>query len=202
MHNTRKKNKEMKNGKPRNVLFVGVGGQGVVLASDILALAALYSGYDVKKSEVHGMSQRGGSVFAHVRFGKKVFSPVIGKRGADIIVSLEEMETLRWMDYANKSTKFILVKTRIMPSGTSSYPDGIQDFLKREYKDTVIIDPAELAEKLGGQKFINVAVIGVLSKYLDIKKSEIKKAVVKCVPPGTADKNTAAFDLGESEAKR
>jgi len=101
-----------------NVLFVGVGGQGIVLASDIMAHAAVLAGFDAKKSEIHGMSQRGGSVFSHVRFGEKVYSPMITEGSADILVSLEEMETLRWLDFANPRTQLIVVKTRILPVGT------------------------------------------------------------------------------------
>ncbi len=195
MHNTRKKNEIISEDISDNVLFVGVGGQGIVLASDILALAAMYSGHDVKKSEIHGMSQRGGSVFAHVRFGIKVFSPVVGKHDADVIVSLEEMETLRWLDYAQSSTKFIIVKTRIQPSGAKTYPEDTVEYLKREYKEVVTLDPAELAQKVGGPKFINVAVLGALSKYLDIRAADVQRAIIKCVPEGTAGKNIASFQL-------
>ena len=180
------------------MLFVGVGGQGIVLASDILALAAVYSGYDVKKSEIHGMSQRGGSVFAHVRFGKKVFSPVVGFHRADAIVSLEEMESIRWLDYAGESARFIVVKTRITPSGAQAYPEGTEGYLKTAYKNVVAVDPEELSAKLGGQKFINVAVLGVLSKYLDVNTADIEKAILECVPAGTADKNIAAFNFGRN----
>jgi len=186
----------VKTDKPANILFVGVGGQGIVLASDILALAAMYSGYDVKKSEIHGMSQRGGSVFAHVRFGKKVYSPMVAAGEADVIVSLEEMEALRWLGYSNDSTKIILVKARIIPANAGAYPEGTEGFLRHEFRDVTALDPSELAEKLGGPKFINVAALGALSKYIDVKPADVERAIRECVPRGSAENNIEAFDFG------
>ncbi|HAS53817.1 MAG TPA: indolepyruvate oxidoreductase subunit beta, partial [Nitrospiraceae bacterium] len=109
--------------KVTNVLLVGVGGQGIVLASDVLSLAALYAGHDVKTSEIHGMSQRGGSVFSHIRFGDKVCSPVIPEGRVDILVSLEEMETLRWLSYVNSDTRILFTKTRIHPPNGAGDPE-------------------------------------------------------------------------------
>jgi len=121
--------------KIHNVLMVGVGGQGVVLASDILSLAAMNAGYDVKKSEIHGMSQRGGSIFSFVRFGEAVSSPLIAEGQADLLVSMEEMETLRWLEYLNADTKLMVSKAHILPANATEYPAGIEEDLKKNFKN-------------------------------------------------------------------
>ena len=146
-----------------NILMVGVGGQGIILSSDILTLSALYSGYDAKKSEIHGMSQREGSVFSHIRFGEKIFSPALSKGEADFLISLEEMETLRWLNFIHDETYIIFTKTRIAPFGVTDYPKGIYKEIKKRIKNTISIDPDEINQKTGHAKFLNIAILGYLS---------------------------------------
>lgn len=188
-----------KENKTTNILIVGVGGQGIVLASDILCLAAMYSGLDAKKSEIHGMSQRGGSVFAHVRYADKVYSPVIPEGEADILISLEELETLRWLNYTNKKTKIVFVKHRIMPSQTSIYPEGIESFLKKSFTEVITVDTNKITNELGSQKCINVALVGVISELLDLNKEALKHAIKELVPKGTEELNLKAFELGAKQ---
>lgn len=184
--------------KITNVLMVGVGGQGIVLASDIISLAALYAGHDVKKSEIHGMSQRGGSVFSHIRFGKKVHSPVIPEAQTDILVSLEEMETLRWLAYLNSETKIILTKTRILPPNVTAYPEQIEQELKKQFKNCVTIDPALIIAKMGSAKFVNTALLGTIATRLDFSDEAWQRALQDQVPEGTYEQNKAAFALGKT----
>lgn len=184
--------------KAFNLLIVGVGGQGTILASNIVSQAAMNSDLDVKKSEIHGMSQRGGSVFSHVRFGKKVYSPVIAKGQADVILSLEEMETLRWTDFLNKDSKIIILTHRILPANVESYPEGAIVKLKELFANVITVDPKEYAEKLGNVKFLNVFLLGVLSEYVSFPEGAWKEALKMLVPVGTFEKNYEAFLAGKN----
>lgn len=181
-----------------NILMVGVGGQGIITASDILTLAAVYSGYDAKKSEVHGMSQRGGSVFSHIRFGEKVHSPVISKGEADILFSLEEMETLRWLEYANPESIVIATSTRIPPAEMKEYPLEIDDELKKRCRNLVLLDPEILKREIGNVKFLNVALLGLLSNYVDFPENSWRQAIEEEVPEGFLEENWKAFLSGKS----
>ncbi|MGA1867157.1 MAG: indolepyruvate oxidoreductase subunit beta [bacterium] len=181
-----------------NILMVGVGGQGIILASDILTCAALYSGYDTKKSEIHGMSQRGGSVSSHIRFGEKIYSPVISRGAADFLLSLEEMEILRWLSYIGPHTRIIFSTTRILPLGVTDYPEGIAEEVRKKFPHTTVIDPETLKEKLGHSKFLNSAILGLLSNYLSLDESSWIKAIEELVPQGTVDKNIHAFTIGKN----
>ncbi|RPJ07949.1 MAG: indolepyruvate oxidoreductase subunit beta [Spirochaetaceae bacterium] len=183
--------------KPTSILMVGVGGQGIIMASDIACAAALHAGFDAKKSEIHGMSQRGGSVFSHVRFGKEIFSPVIPEGKADILLSLELMETLRWTAFAGPQTKFIVSWERILPANTEEYPAGVEDGIRSLQPSAVFVDPKELVEKIGDKKYINVAFCGILSRYVDLPEEAWKKAVDEHVPAGTFEANWAAFLTGK-----
>ncbi|MBP7553166.1 MAG: indolepyruvate oxidoreductase subunit beta [Spirochaetes bacterium] len=184
-----------------NILIVGVGGQGIILASDIVSKAAMIAGYDSKKSEIHGMSQRGGSVFSHVRYGQKVYSPVIPLGQADILVSLEEMETVRWADYCRKDTTIILTKNRIATSDQKDYPENVEEALKKTFKKIIAIDPKEIIQKIGKPKFFNVALLGAVSNYINIDESSWKKAIDDEVPAGTFDENWNAFAIGKNFIK-
>ena len=184
--------------KITNVLMVGVGGQGIVLASDIISLAALYAGHDVKKSEIHGMSQRGGSVFSHIRFGEKVYSPVIPEGAVDILVSLEEMETLRWLSYLKSDTRIIVTKTRINPPNVTEYPHNIDQEIKKHFNNSHIIDPSQISEKTGNAKFLNTALLGLVSTYLDFDDGAWQRSIHGNVPNGTFEANMAAFTVGKS----
>ncbi len=187
---------EMKTTK--NILMVGVGGQGIILASDLLAQAALNAGFDAKKSEIHGMSQRGGSVFSHVRFGSKVYSPVIPEGMANVLVALEEMEALRWLQYCGKQTELIVCQSRINPANVDEYPAGVTEELKRTFKSVIMLDPVAFAEKCGGQKFINTAILGVVANILDFPETAWKDSIEKHTPKGTASRNWEAFVAGKN----
>jgi indolepyruvate ferredoxin oxidoreductase, beta subunit len=183
--------------KIKNVLMVGVGGQGIITASDILSEAALLDGYDVKKSEIHGMSQRGGSVFSHVRYGQKVYSPTIREGEADVLLSLELVETLRWLSYTNKETKLILSLTKIQPQTVKDYPTGIEDSLKKSFKEHFFIDPKEINQATGDQRMLNTVLLGILSKFVNISNPSWEQAIEKLVPQGTLEVNLKAFQLGK-----
>ena len=183
-----------------NVLIVGVGGQGTILASDILVEAAVRAGHDAKKSEIHGMSQRGGSVFSHVRFGKTVYSPVIPKGEADFLVSLEEMETLRWQPFLNAGTRLILSTTRILPPTATEYPEGIIEALEKEFSNTSVVEADTLALDAGNKQVSNVVLLGVLAKFLDFSDDVWKDTLKACVPGGLFDVNWEAFEKGRSSA--
>jgi indolepyruvate ferredoxin oxidoreductase beta subunit len=180
----------------RNILMVGVGGQGIIVASDILTLAAMYTGYDAKKSEIHGMSQRGGSVFSHIRYGRKVHSPLISEGSADILFALEEMEALRWIGYAGRGSAIISLMTRIKPSGVEVYPEGIEEELGRAGGDVRFLDAEKLRDKLGSVKFMNVALLGVLSGHVNLPQESWKRAIEDRVPGGFFDANWQAFQTG------
>jgi indolepyruvate ferredoxin oxidoreductase beta subunit len=184
--------------KTWNILMVGVGGQGIILASDILAAAALASGHDAKKSEIHGMSQRGGSVSSHVRFGKKIHSPVIGEGGADVILSLELMETLRWVEFTHAGTEFIVSREKILPANVAEYPAGVEEEIRRLSSGARFLDPAALAEKTGDRKFVNVALCGVLSSRLPLSEDAWHEAIEVLAPRGTAEANWRAFRIGRT----
>ncbi|HOF00056.1 MAG TPA: indolepyruvate oxidoreductase subunit beta [Spirochaetota bacterium] len=184
-----------------NILIVGVGGQGIILASDIASKAAALAGFDSKKSEIHGMSQRGGSVFSHVRYGSKVYSPVIPLRQADILVSLEEMETVRWADFCSKDTIIILAKNRVAMPESKDYPENIEEALKKTFKNIITVDPKEIVQKIGKPKFFNVALLGAVSNYTKIDEPSWKKAIEEEVPAGAFDENWNAFSIGKSVIK-
>ena len=183
-----------------NILMVGVGGQGIILASDILTLTAMYSGYDAKKSEIHGMSQRGGSVFSHIRFGNKVHSPTIPEGEAHILFSLEEMETLRWLSYANPESLIITLRTQIKPAMVEEYPAGIEEELRKRSKKVKFLEPVELREDIDNIKFFNVALLGVLSEHIDLPEKAWRQAIEKRVPKGSFDGNWKAFQTGKKYA--
>ncbi len=180
-----------------NILMVGVGGQGIMMASDILALALMYSGYDVKKSEIHGMSQRGGSVFSHIRYGEKVYSPVISEGEADILFSTEEMETVRWLNYAGSESCIISTKTKINPAEVKEYPQGVEDELKKKCKNLVLVDHEALSREIGNIKFLNVALLGLLSTHIDVPVDSWEKAIEERVPAGSYEANWKAFITGK-----
>ena len=186
----------MSSSKTVNILMVGVGGQGIITSSNMLSLAAMNGGYDVKKSEIHGMSQRGGSVFSHVRLGEKIYSPVIAAGEADILIALEEMETLRWLDFPAIDGKVVYIKNRILPFGVEEYPEGTADTLRKNSLDFMELLPDELKEKTGNAKTVNVAVLGLVSNLLDIPVPAWKAAITELAPGGTAEMNLQAFEEG------
>ena len=168
----------------KSVLFVGVGGQGTILASKILTIGLIENGYDVKMSEVHGMSQRGGSVSTQVRFGSKVYSPIIGEGSADILVSFEEMEAARYAKFLKKDGKIVVNTSRIpsMPilSGACQYPEGVLDALK-EKVPVMALDATQIASDLGNPKSANVVLLGALIQAMELHDIDWKSIIAKTV---------------------
>ena len=184
----------------KNILLVGVGGQGTILASKILTSGLMKAGYDVKMSEIHGMSQRGGSVSTQVRYGEKVYSPIVGKGSADVIVAFEEMEALRWLDHLKIGGKMVINDYQIQPVpvnlGTAEYPEGIIDHLK-EKCEVLAFKAADVATELGNPKAMNIVLLGALVKAMggldDIDWDAEIEANVK---PKFIDLNKKAFRAG------
>jgi len=186
----------------KNILLVGVGGQGTILASKILSNGLTGAGYDVKMSEVHGMSQRGGSVSTQVRYGKEVFSPIIGKGQADILVSFETMEALRWLEYLKPDGK-VVVNDYEIPSapilmGKSEYPSGVLDLIKSK-ADTAVIKAAEIAESIGNTKAMNIVLFGALVKAMDLGNIDWEGEIARNVKESTLGHNIAAFRAGMNQ---
>lgn len=183
----------------KNILLVGVGGQGTILASKILSSGLVAAGYDVKMSEVHGMAQRGGSVTTQVRFGKEVFSPIIGLGQADILVSVEAMEALRWLDYLKPQGKVIVNDYKIpsapILSGKADYPTGVLDILK-EKADTTVIDAASIAEQVGNSKTMNIVLFGALIKAMELNGIDWEAVIKGNVKEKLAEVNIKAFSAG------
>jgi indolepyruvate ferredoxin oxidoreductase beta subunit len=188
----------MKNTK--NIMIVGVGGQGSLLASKLLGQLLLSKGYDIKVSEVHGMSQRGGSVVTYVRYGDKVFSPVIDKGQADIIISFELLEAARWTEYLKPGGKLIANTQQINPMpvviGAAKYPENLVEKILAAGIDLDAMDALSLAEEAGTAKAVNLVLLGRLSRYFDFTREEWMAAIEKGVPAKFLEVNKKAFTLG------
>ena len=184
----------------KNIMIVGVGGQGSLLASKVLGHLLLNQDYDVKVSEVHGMSQRGGSVVTYVRFGEKVNSPIIEKGEADIIVSFELLEAARWMPYLKNGGKIVTNTQRIDPmpviTGAAVYPENLVEKMQEKGVDVDAMDCLTLSEQAGSSKAVNIVLLGRLSTYFDIPKDAWIKSLEACVPPKFLELNKKAFELG------
>lgn len=184
-----------------SIMIVGVGGQGTLLASKILGNVLVAKGCDVKLSEVHGMSQRGGSVVTYVKFGEKVYSPVVEIGEADYILSFEALEAARWVSYLKKGGKLITntQKTYPMPviTGAMAYPEDIIEKLSAKV-DVIALDALELALQAGSPKAVNLVLIGVLSAMTDIPEDAWINAIENTVPPKFLEMNKKAFALGRS----
>ncbi|HEX9948891.1 MAG TPA: indolepyruvate oxidoreductase subunit beta [Thermodesulfobacteriota bacterium] len=186
--------------KVTNILVAGVGGQGVILASDVMADTFLKAGYDVKKSEVHGMAQRGGSVSSHVRFGEKVYSPIIKMGEVDYLCVMERMETLRWLQYCNKSTVILMDEVEVNPPivnlGEMEYPEDIEEILRNNFKNFRIIPAAAIAAEAGVDRAANVVLTGALSMLLDIDQEIWLNSVLARLPERLHELNKKAFLAG------
>ena len=186
--------------KITNVLIVGVGGQGTLLTSRIIAQVAVQMGYDVKVSEIHGMAQRGGSVVSQVRYGKKVFSPIISKGEADIILAFEKIEAARWLDYLKPEGMVIINNERVNPlpvmSGKVKYPDEIHEKIAAMVPKTTIVDATEIARDCGNIRAANVVLVGMLSAAIDIPAKEVEIAIREIVPAKALEINLKAFAAG------
>lgn len=183
-----------------SICITGVGGQGIILASNIISKLALSAGYDVKKSEVHGMSQRGGSVISEVRYGKKVYSPLIPEGGADIVMSFEAVEALRYINKLKKDGLIIVSTQEILSStilaGLEEYPKGILDKLKSTVHKVIPVNAIEDAKSLGNIKTVNSIMLGVLSNYLSFEQKLWQEVLKSSVPAKTVDLNLKAFMKG------
>ena len=188
-----------------NILLCGVGGQGILLASELIAFALLASGMDAKKSEVHGMAQRGGSVEAHLRYGKKVYSPLIEPGTADVLIALETMEAMRYLPYLNKNSTVIINTQKIMPpavaTGKTEYPDNIISELKSRGLKVIPIDGFEIARKAGNVKAANVSLVGALSSIMPIPKETFIEVIKEKVPARFLDVNLEVFQEGRKAAQ-
>lgn len=186
------------------VVLSGVGGQGILLASEIVAQAAVHAGFDVKTNEVHGMAQRGGSVIAQIRFGEKEYSPLVAEGEATVLVALECVEGLRFHRYLKPDGLAVVSRQRIIPvsvsSGSAVYPDDIEERLRAAYKRLVYVDAARMAGGLGNAQAANVVLIGAMSTALELSVESWEHAIRECVKPQFVDVNMAAFAVGRDLA--
>lgn len=186
----------------KNILIVGVGGQGSLLASKLLGHLLVNNGYDVKVSEVHGMSQRGGSVVTHVRFGEKVYSPVVDKGEADLIVSFEILEAARWLEYLKPGGRMIVNAQQIDPMpviiGATEYPEKLIDKMTALGVKLDVVNALPLAEKAGFIKAVNIVLMGRLSRYFDFSEEAWRVSMIACVPEKSLEINLKAFALGRA----
>ncbi len=190
--------------KNMNIMVVGVGGQGTLLTSRIIGKTALDAGYDVKLSEVHGMAQRGGSVVTFVRYGEKVNEPVVEEGSADILISFERLEALRYAHFLKKDGKIIVNDCRIDPMtvviGASQYPENIIENLKKDH-EVYVIDGLKIANELGNSKVLNSVVLGLAAKHIGFSKEDWVSVIEKTVPSKTIELNIKAFSLGYGQEK-
>ena len=187
----------------KNIMIVGVGGQGTLLASKMLGYVLLQQGYDVKVSEVHGMSQRGGSVVTYVRYGKKVYSPVIDKGEADVIISFEKLEAARWLEFLKKDGTIITNTQEVEPmpviTGAAAYPGNLIEKMQAAGAKVDAKDFLALANEAGSSKAVNIALMGRLSTYFpEIPDEEWQKAIDALVPAKFMELNKKAFELGRN----
>jgi indolepyruvate ferredoxin oxidoreductase beta subunit len=186
----------------KNIMIVGVGGQGALLASKTLGQVLLDAGFDVKVSEVHGMSQRGGSVVTYVRYGDKVYSPIVDKGEADYIVSFEMLEAARYTDYLKKDGQIVVNTQQIDPmpviTGAAEYPKDLEKEMQAKGIKVDALDCLSLAQQAGTAKSVNIVLMGRLSKYMDFPEDAWLKAIEKLVKPQFLEMNKKAFSLGRN----
>ncbi|PLY01491.1 MAG: indolepyruvate oxidoreductase subunit beta [Desulfuromonas sp.] len=183
-----------------NILLAGVGGQGILLASEVLSEVTLLAGFDVKKNEIHGMSQRGGSVVSHVRYGDKVYSSIIPEGEVDILFSFEMLETRRYLPLLRAGGKVIINNWKIAPPsvalGKQAYPENLAEDIQAQFPDTRVVDGLDLALEAGNSKTVNVVLLGALSNVLDFDRELWLAALKKMIPERLLDINLKAFELG------
>jgi indolepyruvate ferredoxin oxidoreductase, beta subunit len=184
-------------GTVTNILLVGVGGQGILLASEILSETFMLAGFDVKKSEIHGMSQRGGSVVSHVRYGKEVFSPIIPEGEGDILFGFELLETCRSLSLLKKGASVIANDLCIPPpavlSGQEEYPQGLAEKIKGQFPNFMLVDGLKVATEAGNPRAANTVLLGAVSRQIDVPEKYWLEALGKMVPPKTFEINKKAF---------
>ena len=183
-----------------NIMLVGVGGQGTLLASRVLGTVALKMGYDVKVSEVHGMSQRGGSVVTYVKMGEKIYSPLIEKGEADVILAFEKLEALRWMEYLNEGGRMIVNEQKINPMpviiGKAKYPESIIPKLKDKLGNVSSINALKIARESGSIKAVNIVLIGLMAASSEIGRDVWLDAMKEVIPQKLLEVNIKAFEAG------
>ena len=186
----------------KNILIAGVGGQGTLLASKLMGKCFIGEGYDVKVSEVHGMSQRGGSVVTYVRYGDRVNSPVIDRGEADFIVSFEVLEAARWLEYLKPDGQIVTSTQQIDPmpviTGAAQYPENLVEKMKAAGAKVDALDCLALAEQAGSAKAVNLVLLGRLSHYFGLPDEAWQKSIEACVPPKFLELNKKAFELGKN----
>jgi indolepyruvate ferredoxin oxidoreductase beta subunit len=186
-----------------NILVAGVGGQGVILASDILSEVFMEAGYDVKKSEVHGMAMRGGIVTSHFRFGKKVYSPLIKEGEVDILFSFEQLEGLRWINHLKPNGKIVMNDHKINPPavnlGEMEYPKTIPERIKSKFKEFYLVQGTEIASQLGDIRAANVVLLGAISKFFEVNEDLWLKTILNYLPPKVHELNRKAFFTGRDQ---
>lgn len=187
--------------KTKSMVICGVGGQGTILTTEVVSEALFQSGFDVKKNEIHGMSQRGGSVVGFVRYGEKVYSPMLGTNDADFLISFEKLEALRYLSYLNSKGTAIVSDVNIEPIPVMldqmKYPDGIEEKLQKKVSDVRWVDAMFLSRELGNLKVVNIILTGVLSNLIpEVKEETWKEAIRKMVKPKFVEINLKAFDRG------
>jgi indolepyruvate ferredoxin oxidoreductase beta subunit len=189
-----------------NILVAGVGGQGVILASDIMSEVFMEAGYDVKKSEVHGMAMRGGIVTSHFRFGKKVYSPLIKEGEVDILFAFEQLEGLRWINHLKANGKILMNDHTINPPavnlGEMEYPKAIPEKIKSKFKDFYLVKGTELALQLGDARAANVVLLGAISKFFEVNEDIWLKTILSYLPPKVHELNRKAFSEGRDQISR
>lgn len=183
----------------KNIMIVGVGGQGTLLTSRILGKLAINAGYDVKLSEVHGMAQRGGSVVTFVRYGDKVNEPIVEEGQADVLIAFERLEALRYLHFLKKDGVVIVNDWRIDPitvvTGVAAYPEDVIETLK-EKRRAIVVEATAEAKKMGAPKAFNIIVLGAAAKHMGFEKEDWLRVIETTVPPKTIDVNKQAFEIG------
>ncbi|MEN6620255.1 MAG: indolepyruvate oxidoreductase subunit beta [Smithella sp.] len=192
----------MNDNEIKSILLAGVGGQGILRASDIMCMVMMKAGLDVKKSEVHGMAQRGGCVTSHVRYGKKVYSPLAGQGTIELLVAFEKMEALRYLDSLSKDASIIVNVEELYPPsvnlGDADYPDDIIPFLKKNYSRVIEIDATVLAKRAGSVKAANVVLLGAMSNLMDIEPAVWEAVIKESFPEKLIKLNLDAFQMGRN----
>jgi len=186
-----------------NILVSGVGGQGVILASDIMSEVFMEAGYDVKKSEVHGMAMRGGIVSSHFRFGKRVYSPLIKEGEADILFAFEQLEGLRWINYLRPTGRIVMNDHKVNPPavnlGEMEYPKGIPEIVGSRIKNFYLVKGTEIALELGDVRAANVVLLGAISKFFEVNGDLWLKTILNYLPPKVHELNRKAFSVGRDQ---
>ena len=186
-----------------NILVAGVGGQGVILASDIMSEVFMEAGYDVKKSEVHGMAMRGGIVTSHFRFGEMVYSPLIKEGEVDILFAFEQLEGLRWINYLRPIGKIVMNDHKINPPavnlGELEYPKGIPEIIRPKIKNFYLVRGTEIALQLGDVRAANVVLLGAISKFFELNEDLWLKTILNYLPPKVHELNRKAFSAGRDQ---